>query len=57
MHLHCCCIYIGTLTGCRPLIIQGVPGGGSTIQPVNGWRARVSLIVEAGSCKISDNFT
>lgn len=47
----------GTLTGCRPFIVKGIPGKGSVIQPVNGWRARVALIVERGTCQTTDRFT
>ena len=47
-------ITVGTLPGCRPNIVTGPKG--SMIQPVNGWRARVALIVDPGTCYTSDEF-
>ena len=45
---------VGTIPGCRPNIVIGPKG--SMIQPVNGWRARVALIVDRGTCDANDEF-
>ena len=49
-------VYIGTLTGCRPVIVPGYVPNGSVIEPVTGYRANVALIVKQGTCSINDPF-
>ena len=46
---------LGKLAGCTPVIVSGVPNG-SVIRPFTGWRGNVALIVQPGSCKITDTF-